>query len=168
MSSLAAAPARGTLTGRKVLLMFVAFFGTIVAADSFLLASAVRTWTGLEEASPYRAGQVYNRELRRVREQDGQGWHLTSRVECDGAGGIALTVLAQDRADAPLAGRTLTARFERPTDRREDRGLILQEVGAGRYEGRLPALAAGQWDLVVDVLDGDERRLRRKSRLVLR
>ena len=48
------------LTGRKVLLIFLAFFGTIFAADIFLLTSALRTWSGLEERSAYSAGKRYN------------------------------------------------------------------------------------------------------------
>ncbi len=43
------------LTGRHVLLAFVGFFATIAAADAVLVSSALRTFTGLEAASPYHA-----------------------------------------------------------------------------------------------------------------
>ena len=42
---------RFELTGRKVFLIFVLFFGTIASADAFLLFSAIRSWTGAETTS---------------------------------------------------------------------------------------------------------------------
>ena len=48
------------LTGRKMFVIFACFFGTIATADAFLITSAVRTWSGTEANSAYKAGQLYN------------------------------------------------------------------------------------------------------------
>lgn len=159
--------APGRLTGRKVLAILVAFFGTVAAADTVLFVSATRTWSGLEVASPYRAGQLYNAELRHARAQDALGWHLAaSAVRLPGSV-VALTVTLSDGAALPLRGRTLRARFERPTDKRKDVAVDLVEGNAGTYAARAEPVAPGQWDLVVEVMGEDGVAFRRRHRIVL-
>ena len=79
----------------------------VAAADTVLFVSATRTWSGLEVASPYKAGQLYNAELRHAREQDALRWHLDASairvlsaagfvVVCAGGGGIPVTDDGQD------------------------------------------------------------------------
>ncbi|KMO30272.1 FixH family protein [Methylobacterium aquaticum] len=162
---LAAAPPF-RLTGRRVLLILVGFFGTIASADAVLVASALRTWSGLEVASPYHAGQVYNADLARARAQDARGWHLESAVARAGAG-ATLDVVVRERTGDPLAGKDLRARLERPTDARADRVLALAETAPGHYAGRIAMLPGGQWRLVVEVLGPDGVELRRERRLTL-
>jgi nitrogen fixation protein FixH len=128
----------GGLTGRKVFVILACFFGTVASADTFLLTSAVRTWSGTEATSPYKAGQLYNRERALARSQDA------------------------------LSGRALAAVLERPTDQRADRKAPLVEAAAGFYVAVIGDVAPGQWDLVVDVLDGSDREFRRRARIVLR
>jgi nitrogen fixation protein FixH len=163
----AATPQPFRLTGGKVLAILVIFFGTIASADAVLVTSALRTWSGLEVASPYQASQRYNDEARLARRHEAQGWHLVSRPEREEATGLALTVTLQARDGSPLAGQRLRARFERPTDKRGDLGADLTETLPGTYVAHLDFVAAGQWDLVVDVLGQDGSDFRRKSRLVL-
>ncbi|WP_264048575.1 FixH family protein [Methylobacterium flocculans] len=155
------------LTGTKVLALFAAFFGTIASADAILVASALRTWSGLEVASPYQASQHFNEETRTARRHEAQGWRLASRTHRDEAGGLELAVTLQATDGSPLAGRRLQARFERPTDKRSDLGADLTEAGPGEYVAHLASVAAGQWNLVVDVVGRDGSDFRRRSRLVL-
>ncbi|MFE1602751.1 FixH family protein [Methylobacterium sp. ID0610] len=162
----AVAPAGRPLTGRHVLLIFVAFFGIIAIANAFLVTTALRTWSGLEERSPYHAGQVYNAEIRRARAQEARGWHLASAVTREGSDAV-ITVRLTDRNEAPLSGVSVQARFERPTDRRQDVVLPLAATGRGSYAARAEALPPGQWTLVVDVAEGGERVFRRHGRVVL-
>lgn len=164
----ATVPPTPVLTGRKVLLIFVAFFGTIAAADTFLVMSAVRSWSGAEATSAYKAGQLYNAEIARARAQAERGWTLDARAERAADGGALIRVEVRDEAGRPLAGRRLDVSLQRPTDKRGDRSLVLAETGPGSYAGAVPDLAPGQWDVVVDVLDGKERAYRRRTRVVLR
>jgi nitrogen fixation protein FixH len=156
------------LTGRKVLLMFACFFGTIASADAFLVLSAVRTWSGTEATSAYKAGQLYNGELERARAQDARHWTMAMAVEREADGAARVTVDALDGEGRPLAGRVVAAALQRPTDKREDRSLALVEGAAGSYVAVVGAVPPGQWDLVVDVMEGEERAFRRRTRVILR
>jgi nitrogen fixation protein FixH len=164
----AATTEKPVLTGRRMFFIFAAFFGTIASADAFLVASAVRTWSGTEATSPYKAGQLYNGQLAEARAQDARGWTLSPTVSRGPDGAVRVAVTLRDRAGAPLAGETVTATLQRPTDKRADRGLDLTEAAPGLYAAVGHDLAPGQWDLVVDVLQGSERSFRRKVRVVLR
>lgn len=160
-------PAAGRLTGRKVLAILVAFFGTVATADAVLFVSATRTWSGLEVASPYKAGQLYNAELRHARSQDALGWRLDAAAIRHPAAVATVTVTLSDGAAQPLRGKTLHARFERPTDKRKDVAVELEEVSAGTYAARAEPVPPGQWDLVVEVAGEDGVAFRRRHRVIL-
>jgi nitrogen fixation protein FixH len=161
------APSAG-LTGRKVFLIFALFFGTIASADTFLIVSALRTFSGAETSSAYRAGQLYNREIAGARAQAARGWRLETSVSREEDGFARIAVAAKDEAGAALSGRAVTAALQRPTSKREDRAVVLAETAPGAYGGTLEEVAPGQWDLVVDVMDGAERLHRVKTRVLLR
>lgn len=169
MTPIAPSPRSGRgLTGRRVLAMFVAFFGTIAAVNVLLAYLAVRSWSGAETSSAYRAGQIFNAELAQARAQDALGWTFAMAATRDAGGDARLIVEAVDRAGAPLRGLRLHAMLQRPADQREDREADLAETVIGRYEGAAAGVAAGQWDLVVDANADGERIFRRKTRLLLR
>lgn len=155
------------LTGTRILAMFVAFFGTVAAADAVLVTSALRTWSGLEDPSPYQASQRYNAELSRARAQDELGWRLDATATRLPVGGASLLVTLADASGRPLRGRVLQARLERPTDKRLDLRADLLEVGAGTYRAEASPVPPGQWDLVVEVVGGDGVAFRRRHRIVL-
>ncbi|GJD58329.1 FixH family protein [Methylobacterium dankookense] len=156
------------LTGRKVLGIFAAFFGTIACADAFLVTSAFRTWSGLEEPSPYQTSQRYNAELRRARLLSARGWILDAMVRRAGTGGAAVSVTLHDGDANPLTGRTVQVRLERPTDKRADRAAAAAETAPGLYAAHLPAVPAGQWELVVEVADPEGGApFRRRHRVIL-
>ena len=165
MSAPAIAPS--ILTGRKVFLIIACFFATFITADSFLLVMAVRSFSGTEATSAYKAGQLYNGELERARAQEARHWSVAVRAVRDSSGDLRVTADLRDSEGRSLTGRTVTASLERPTDRREDRSADLVEVAPGRYDAPVPRVAAGQWDLVVDVLENGERAFRRRTRIVV-
>ncbi|TNC08075.1 FixH family protein [Methylobacterium terricola] len=157
----------GRLTGRKVLLIFVAFFGTVASADAFLVTSAFRTWSGLDEPSPYQASQRYNAELRRAAEQDALGWRLDATAIRNPAAVASIHVTLADDGGEPVRGKVVEARLERPTDKRQDLRVNLIEVSAGTYSARAEPVARGQWDLVVEVVGANGVAFRRRHRVVL-
>jgi nitrogen fixation protein FixH len=155
------------LTGRHVLFIALGFFGTIASADAFLVYSAVRSWTGAETTSAYKAGQLYNRELAQAKVQEALGWRVAVQIEREADGTARVRMEARDRPGAPLTRMAWTATLQRPTDKREDRSVALSEREAGVYAGALPRIAGGQWDLVVETQAGTEPGYRSKTRLVL-
>lgn len=161
-------PRSAGLTGRHVLFAFLGFFSVIASADAFLVVSAVKTWSGAETSSAYRAGQLYNQEIAEARAQAARGWHVEAAAERASDGTTLVRVDARDREGRALAGLSLAATLQRPTHKREDRSLRLSEAAAGVYSGTVAGLAPGQWDLVVEAEDGGGRTYRRMTRLVLR
>ena len=156
------------LTGRTVFLILACFFGAVASADAFLVVSAVRTWSGTEATSAYKAGQLYNSELARVRSQEARGWNLTTGVIAEPDGAVRITAEARDAMGQALSGQSVTAHLQRPTDKRADREFALVEGAPGSYVAVVQDVAPGQWDLVVDVLERGERAFRRRTRIVLR
>src|SRR5688572_14573558 len=116
----ATANASGGLTGRKVFFILACFFGTIASADAVLVISAVRTWSGTEATSAYKAGQLYNSELALARSQDARGWSLALKTERESDGAVRLAAEVRDASGEALGGRKLTAVLQRPIDQRGD------------------------------------------------
>jgi nitrogen fixation protein FixH len=156
------------LTGRHVLIVLLGFFGTIASADAFLIYSAVRSWTGAEATSAYKAGQLYNAEIEQARLQAALGWRIDASAERQADQAVRISIEARDRTGQPLSALAWSSTLQRPTDKREDRMVPLSEGKAGFYAGTVAELGPGQWDLVIEVSHGGERIYRRKTRLVLR
>jgi nitrogen fixation protein FixH len=71
--AIAEKPAR-EITGRHVLLMFLAFFGVIIGVNVMLAWRAIATFPGLEVANSYVASQSFDAERTA---QMALGWTLT-------------------------------------------------------------------------------------------
>jgi nitrogen fixation protein FixH len=159
------------VTGRTVLVCFVAFFAVVFGVNAFMVRAAVSTFGGVETESSYKAGLAYSREVAAARSQDSRHWRVDVKVT-----GAALTpgrvaqqveITARDTDGRPLAGLTAVARFSHPTDRRLDKTLEAPEIAPGRFAGTAWP-AAGQWDLVVELLRGGERVFLSKSRVIVK
>jgi nitrogen fixation protein FixH len=66
-----------------------------------------------------------------------------------------------------MSGLKFQGRFERPTDRRADLPVMLAETGIGIYRGSAPAIAPGQWDLVLEGAAAGQRMFLSKNRVLL-
>jgi nitrogen fixation protein FixH len=155
------------ITGRTVFALLVAFFGVVIGANAFLAHEALSTFGGMEIDSPYRAGQLFEREVALARAQDAQHWQVDAKVMPAANGSTLLHIFARDATGAPLVGMTATAVFARPTDRRLDRAVAIIEDAAGRFRGSVD-IAAGQWDLLIELSRHGDRLFRSKNRVVIR
>lgn len=162
-----ASPDRKPLTGRAVLLWLIGFFGVVISVNFVMAKLAIDTLPGTEVDSAYRESLAYNAAIKAAHAQDARAWRVNARMERDAAGHASLAVELRDAAGAPLAGLGLTARLERPTDKRGDRVIAVREPQPGLYLGDADAVPAGQWDLVIEAARGDERLFTSKNRLVL-
>ena len=132
-------PAGRELTGRKVLMIFVAAFGLIIGVNVYMAVNAVRTFPGLEVSSSYADSQDFN--VRRDA-QEALGW--TAEVELDREAGVLLLHLL-DADGQPARPAALEALLTRPTNQTDDQLLDLVLTG-GAYVA--PAdLAPGRWRL---------------------
>jgi len=161
-----AAPRR-QLTGRMVLLCLVGFFGVVFGVNGILIHEALSTLSGVDTDSAYQAGRMFEQDVAMAKAQDARQWRVEATVTPLPDGARRVDVLARDAAGKPLSGMTLSAVFERPIDRRQDRGVTVTEDGPGRFHGSAD-IASGQWDLVIELSRQGDRLFRSRNRVVLK
>ncbi|MGX4773122.1 FixH family protein [Bradyrhizobium guangdongense] len=155
------------LTGTKVLLMLVAFFGVVIGVNVTMMKLAIATLPGTDVDSPYAAGLVYDREISAAQDQAARKWKVSAHIERRADGNAVLQVEARDAADRPVTGLTFEGRLERPTDKRADLAVELAEAGSGVYRGNAASVAPGQWDLVIEGDAKGERVFLSRNRVIL-
>jgi nitrogen fixation protein FixH len=163
-TSLASPP---PLTGRKVLVMLLAFFGVVIGANLVMMRLAIQTLPGTEVDSAYSASLAYEREIAAARDQDARDWKVDAHIARDSGGGASVLVEARDHDGKPVSGLKFIGRFERPADRRADQPVALSEARAGIYRGSAASVAPGQWDLVLEAGNAGSRLFLSRNRVVL-
>ncbi len=158
---------RGELTGFKVLMWLLIFFGVVFAINGVMVREAISTFGGVETNSSYQAGLMFEKNVADAQRQEALHWQVDGKLARDGAGRAVLNITARDAKGAPLAGLTADARLAHPANERLDHVIALQAAGAGVFRGSAEA-QAGQWDLIIDLYRGDKRLFRSMSRVSLR
>ena len=154
------------LTGAKVLLWLLAFFAVVFAVNGVMVRAAISTFGGVETLSSYQAGQQFEQEVARIKQQDSLHWQVSGALKREGAGDAVLDVTARDAQGNPLSGLTANARLAHPADDRLDRVIAVREGAAGVFHGETAA-QPGQWELIVDLYRGQQRVFRSRSRVTL-
>ncbi|WGD49952.1 FixH family protein [Bradyrhizobium sp. CB1650] len=155
------------LTGTKVFLMLVAFFGVVIAVNVTMMKLAIATLPGTDVDSPYAAGLTYEREISAAQDQAARKWQVNAHIERRADGGAVLQVEARDAAGRPMTGLKFGGRLERPTDKRADLAVELTEAGIGIYRGTAASIAPGQWDLVIEGAARGTRVFLSRNRVIL-
>ncbi len=155
------------LTGRMVLLILLAFFGVVIGVNVTMMDLAITTLPGTEVDSAYSASIGYEREITAAHDQEARSWKVDAHIERDRNGAAVLQVEARDNGGRPMSGLKFEGRLERPTDKRADLSVSLAEVGTGVYRGTAPAVAPGQWDLVLEGDQAGRRMFLSKNRVLL-
>ncbi len=134
----------GTFTGRHMLFVMFAFFGTIIAVNITMAVFSATSWTGLVVTNSYVASQEF--ETRRLAhlEQQAAGW-APSFVVADGVA----TLTVSDGAGAPVDLGKVTVKFNRPVGGHDDQMLELARGSDGSYAVAV-TLVAGVWDAWVE------------------
>jgi nitrogen fixation protein FixH len=155
------------VTGAKVLIWLLAFFGVVFAINGVLVRAAISTFGGVETASSYKAGLQFEREIATAERQDELHWQVTGKLARDAQGEAVLDVTARDAQGFALAGLTADARLAHPADERLDHVIPVRPIAAGVFHGEVNA-QPGQWDLIVDLYRGETRVFRSRNRVTLR
>lgn len=155
------------LTGTKVFLMLVAFFGIVIGVNVTMMRLAIATLPGTDVDSPYAAGLTYDREISAAQDQAARKWKVSAHIERRANGNAVLQVEARDASGQPLTGLKFGGRLERPTDKRADLAIELAEAGIGIYRGNAASVAPGQWDLVIEGDAKGERVFLSRNRVIL-
>lgn len=155
------------LTGRKVLVMLLAFFGVVIGVNLVMMRLAIQTLPGTEVDSAYSASLAYDGEIAAARDQDARHWKVDAHIARGSGGGATLQVEARGADGKPISGIKFQGRLERPTDRRADKVVSLAEVGIGIYRGNAATAEAGQWDLVLEAESAGHRVFLSRNRVLL-
>jgi nitrogen fixation protein FixH len=154
------------LTGRTVLICLVAFFAVVAGVNGIMVRAAVSTFGGVETQSSYRAGLLFASELAASHAQDARNWKVRASIVHERAA-RRVEITARDAEGRPLTGLTAVIRLAHPADRRADRLVETAELSPGRFSGAVDAVQ-GQWDLAIELMRGEERVFRSKSRVFLK
>jgi nitrogen fixation protein FixH len=166
-STVSPRPSGRPLTGRMVLIILLAFFGTVIGVNVTMMKLAIATLPGTEVDSSYSASIGYEKEILAAQDQAARDWRVDAHIARDRNGVATLEVEARDKDGRPVSGLSFQGRLERPTDKRADLVVALSEVGNGVYRGSV-ALAPGQWDLVIQGdMEGGRRMFLSKNRVML-
>jgi nitrogen fixation protein FixH len=155
------------LTGRMVLAMLIAFFGTVIGVNVTMMNLAISTLPGTDVDSAYSASLGYEKEIMAAHDQNARRWQVNAHIERGEGGAAVVQVDARDESGKPVSGLTFQGRLERPADKRADQAVALAEIGGGIYRGSASAVAPGQWDLVLEGDAGGQRMFLSKNRVLL-
>jgi nitrogen fixation protein FixH len=160
-------PVVKTITGRFVLIVTVCFFAVVIGVNLVMMRLAIATLPGTEVDSAYSASLAYEREIQAAYQQNQRHWKVEAHIERQTDGFASLKVRAHDAAGAALGGLSVSGRLERPTDRRGDLPLQIDENGNGEYRGTARGVAAGQWDLIIEANKDGQRLFLSRNRIIL-
>lgn len=133
------------ITGKHVLIGFVAAFSVIIGVNLVLAFSAVRTFPGLEVKNSYVASQEFDD---RKAAQEALGW----TVSADHSGGL-LTLRITNEAGRPVAVADLDATVGRATHVQDDQTPDFSFNG-NAYVAPV-ALGDGNWNIRMTARDHD-------------
>ena len=154
-------------TGRTVLLILLSAFGLVSMVNAIMVHFAISTFGGLETESSYKAGLAFRSEEDAAARQAALGWSVDVSIAPPVGSERKMVMEVRDRAGTPLNGLEIQARMVHPTDARQDVNVAMVGLGRGRYSGEATA-HAGQWDLLLDLAQGGERKFRSKNRIVVK
>ncbi len=149
------------LTGRRVLMMLLAFFGVMLGANFIMARMAIKTFSGIDENHPYDAGIAYNKEIAAARAQGELGWTVDLTRTQDGPA-TQVTATVKDKSGTLVGGLDVSLHFYYPATNRLDKQIVANAVADGVYSGAAE-LTRGHWDVEIDLKRGGERLFRSRN-----
>ena len=133
----------------RMLWLIIALPMVSVAMGMTILYFAVTTYDGLVVDDYYQQGKNINRVLRRDNAAESHG--LEGTLNIDGVQRLA-NVHLEARHLSILPAR-LQVSFLHTTRAGLDRVVLLEKISNGRYQGRMPELAPGHWNVQMEADD---------------
>ncbi len=134
------------ITGFHVTLMFMAFFGVIMAVNFLMASLALGSFSGTVVDNSYVASQKYNEWLEESRQEAAHGWIVGEPKRTDDK--LQLSVL--DAEGAALSDPKISAIAYHPVGQTEAINLTFTENAGGLYQSN-EALPAGRWKLKISI-----------------
>lgn len=155
------------LKGWHVLVIALGFFGSVITVDVVMAILAVKTFSGVEAEKPYESGLAFNKEIAAANAQNARGWTVTQHIARDADGTVTLTANFKDKTALAIGGLDVTMNLKAPADAKRDLSVLLQDRGAGVYNGMVEA-TAGQWDVEIIAKQNDDIVYRSVNRVILK
>ena len=146
------------LTGRKVLLIFVSFFGVVFAVNFLLAYQAVATFPGVEARNSYQASQTFEADRSA---QLALGWDVSAELEGEE---LVLRIIGPD--GQPVQVAELAATLGRATHVNDDRSPQFAYYN-GAYRAAEP-LGPGNWNLRMHAVAEDGTPFRQRIVIYVR
>ena len=125
-------------TGRHATMLFILFFGIIMAVNFTMARYATATFGGVVVKNSYVASQEFNTWLENAEEQARWGWQISSHWQEDGH--VAITL------EGVPSGAVISATARHPLGRRADSKLEFRQIADGHYISTI-ALPDDRWTL---------------------
>jgi len=136
-------PAKGTFTGRHMLLLMFGFFGIVIAVNAVMAVAASTTWSGLVVQNSYVASQEFQRKHDALEKQKALGWAASFSYAPGNA-----SFIIRDGAGNPVDLGAITLQVNRPVGTNDDQAVPLERAPNGDYLAALD-LAPGTWDVLI-------------------
>lgn len=149
-------------TGRKMLAIMLAFFGTIIAANISLAVLSVRSSTGLVVKNAYIASQTFDRDTARLLADSAMGIvpHISYR-------GKILNLELADADGKLIAANSVELRLGKSVSAQTDVFPSFKPLSQGRFSAEI-SLPAGTWTGILAIELGQGQRWSQPIRLDVR
>lgn len=138
-------PAQKRFTGKHMALIFIAFFGVVIAVNVLMARLAISSFGGVVVENSYVASQQFNGWLGQARAEKALGWKAgIGRGAAD-----EVRIVLRDKTGAAINGARVTAVAEHPLGARVDERLAFSQGPDGSYTARL---TAGRWRIKLFVV----------------
>lgn len=134
--------------------LFVGGLAVVVAVNGVMMWLAISSFSGLYSDRARERGLRYNQLIAEQKSRDALGWTVVPSWQAD-AGTLGLTV--SDAAGKPLPGAVASIELIRPAERRAPIDVALNDLGNGRFAGRVALPERGNWDADIVIEAGGHR-----------
>ena len=152
------------LTGRKVILGFVAFFAVVITVNGIMTYFAIDTFSGIETEDAYRKGRDFNQEIQLAMAEKELGWHVTvveekilpkSEFTTGPMPLHMVTIHVKDKSGDLMRGLLIEGSIIRPVVKGFDQAVWFRPMPNGSYVAAADLPDEGNWQLKAVIKDGD-------------
>lgn len=131
----------------------------VLMVNFFMVSMAVVTNPGLVIDDYYERGKNQAQIMANRLESEKLGWQLNVDMPVLSEGKVVdVSLLISDRDSQAFEVDTAVLYFYRPSDRKLDGSIELNSLAeTGRYSAEFSLPLKGKWDLIVEVIKGDEK-----------
>lgn len=135
-------------TGRHFLLSMLAFFGTVMSVNAYMIYEALHNHPGVVTDHNYERSLAYNDTLEHAAYQKSLGWTTSLSIS---ANQDEMVYVIHDHAGKRLGGKDVAVKMVRAVRDGYDFAVPLKEVSAGRYQAPFSAPLRGTWDAHITI-----------------